>query len=167
MTIAAEAAAYKATGFSGVPTFRWESAVKVTDSAPPFLGDYSIGPMQTSATTAHGLIRAKQLPYQPLTVFPAYRTQPNIPPANIPGYRPEINIHIGGAEIRSRWTKAGATDSDRRRRQRRRAIRLVEFRNLQKSLEPTLPGKSSRPGCALVRGCLRGSWIAAESRVVV
>src|SRR5262245_490749 len=52
MTIATEAAAYKEVGFTGRATFRWEAHVVVKDAGPEFKGDYSLGPMQTLATTA-------------------------------------------------------------------------------------------------------------------
>lgn len=107
MTIATEAAAYRTTRFTGPPTFRWEAHVKVKDAPPEFKGDYSVGPMQTLATTARGVIRKRNLPYEPLTAFPAYRFRPAAPPEQIPGYEGACNIHVGVAEIASRLAKTG------------------------------------------------------------
>ena len=107
MTIATEAASYRKVGFTGPPTFRWEPHVTVDDDPPSFKGDYSLGPMQTLATTARWIIRTQSLPYAPLEVFPAIRTQPNVAPEEHPGYAPDVNIHIGAAEIFQRWSKTG------------------------------------------------------------
>jgi peptidoglycan L-alanyl-D-glutamate endopeptidase CwlK len=107
MTIATEAASYRKVGFTGQLTFRWEPHVKVNDDPPSFRGDYSLGPMQTLATTARWVIRVRSLPYNPLEVFPAIRTQPDVAPEEHPGYSPDINIHIGVSEIFQRWPKTG------------------------------------------------------------
>jgi peptidoglycan LD-endopeptidase CwlK len=102
MTIATEASAYRNTNFTGPPTFRWEAHVKVKDAPPLFMGDYSIGPMQTLATTARDVIKRLALPYDALANFPAYRSQPITPPSDIPGYEAAVNIHVGVGEIASR-----------------------------------------------------------------
>jgi peptidoglycan LD-endopeptidase CwlK len=107
MTIATEAAAYRATGFTGPPTFRWESHVTVKDQPPVFKGDYSVGPMQTLATTAREIIRGFMLPYDQFATFPVYRSQPPAPPTDIPSYEHAVNVHIGVAEIMSRWKSTG------------------------------------------------------------
>jgi peptidoglycan L-alanyl-D-glutamate endopeptidase CwlK len=107
MTIATEAAAYRSSGYTGPATFRWEAHVEVKDAPPPYRGDYSVGPMQTLATTARALIRRNALNYDALAVFPAYRFRPAAPPEAIDGYTPAINIHIGCAEIASRLANTG------------------------------------------------------------
>jgi peptidoglycan L-alanyl-D-glutamate endopeptidase CwlK len=107
MTIATEASQYRSTGFSGPPTFRWEAKVVVQDSPPKFKGDYSVGPMQTLATTAREIIRLRKLPYDGLACFPAIRVQPPTSPLEMPGYEPRLNIHVGVAEIFSRWARTG------------------------------------------------------------
>jgi peptidoglycan LD-endopeptidase CwlK len=104
MTIATEAAAFRSTGYTGQPTFRWEAHVTVADSPPKYLGDYSIGPMQTLATTAREVIGKKQLAMDAFANFPALRVQPPVPPADIPGYDPVINIEVGTAEFKARWS---------------------------------------------------------------
>jgi peptidoglycan L-alanyl-D-glutamate endopeptidase CwlK len=63
--------------------------------------------MQTLATTARWIIRTQSLPYTALEVFPAIRTQPNVAPEEHPGYSPDVNIHIGAAEIFQRRPKTG------------------------------------------------------------
>jgi peptidoglycan L-alanyl-D-glutamate endopeptidase CwlK len=103
MTIATEAAAYRSAGFTGPPTFRWESNVLVKDSPPEYKGDYSVGPMQTLATTAREVIGTRGLGYDPFVCFPAYRDQPPAPPLELLGYRTNLNIRVGVAEIASRW----------------------------------------------------------------
>jgi len=107
MTIATEAAAYRNVGFTGIETFRWEAHVKVTDVEPNHYGDYSLGPMQTLATTARWVIQSQDLGYDPFDVMPDILEQPVVPPDDLPGYLPEINIRIGAAEIKQRWHRSG------------------------------------------------------------
>lgn len=107
MTIATEAAAYRNLGFTGMETFRWEAHVKVTDVIPNHYGDYSLGPMQTLASTARWVIRSQELGYDPFDVMPDIPEQPVVPPDDLPGYEPEINIRIGAAEIKQRWQRSG------------------------------------------------------------
>lgn len=107
MTIATEAAAYRRIGFTGPETFRWEPHVKVTDVEPNHYGDYSLGPMQTLATTARWVIRSQNLNLGPFDVMPDFKEQPVVPPDDLPGYYPEININIGAAEIKQRWERSG------------------------------------------------------------
>jgi peptidoglycan L-alanyl-D-glutamate endopeptidase CwlK len=107
MTIATEAAAYRRIGFTGPETFRWEPHVKVKDVEPNHYGDYSLGPMQTLATTARWVIRTQGLNFDPFGVMPDFKEQPVVPPDDLPGYDPEINIHIGVAEIKQRWDRTG------------------------------------------------------------
>jgi peptidoglycan L-alanyl-D-glutamate endopeptidase CwlK len=107
MTIATEAAAYRRIGFTGPETFRWEQHVRVTDVEPNHDGDYSLGPMQTLASTARWVIRRQNLDFDPFGVMPDLKQQPVVPPDTLPGYEPEININIGTAEIKQRWHKTG------------------------------------------------------------
>lgn len=109
MTIAAEAAAYRAQGFTGPSTFRWEAHVWNKDVNPPVQGDYSAGPMQTLATTARWVIDAQSLPYHKFQVAPVYPLRPSPPPAIHPLYDATTNIEIGTAEIKQRF---GLTGSD-------------------------------------------------------
>jgi len=106
MTIATETGSLRNYGFTGPYTFRWESQVKVTDVSPSLLGDYSIGPMQTLATTARWVIREQRLEYDPFTVAPVYEFRPE-PPDEHPLYDYEKNIDIGTAEIKQRWPVTG------------------------------------------------------------
>ncbi len=106
MAIATETAFARRFGFSGPMTFRWEKHVKVEDVSPPIWGDYSAGPMQTLATTARWVIRQQGLDYDPFRVAPVFESQPE-PPEELPLYDPEVNIDIGTAEIKQRWTKTG------------------------------------------------------------
>jgi peptidoglycan L-alanyl-D-glutamate endopeptidase CwlK len=107
MTIAAEAAAYRAQGFTGPSTFRWEAHVWNRDVNPPVQGDYSAGPMQTLATTARWVIDAQSLPYHKFQVAPVYPLRPSPPPASHPLYDATTNIEIGTAEIKQRFGLTG------------------------------------------------------------
>jgi peptidoglycan L-alanyl-D-glutamate endopeptidase CwlK len=107
MTIATEAAAYRRIGFTGSETFRWEQHVKITDVVPNHDGDYSLGPMQTLASTARWVIRKQNLSLDPFGIMPDFEVQPVVPPDDLPGYDPEYNINIGTAEIKQRWNKTG------------------------------------------------------------
>jgi peptidoglycan L-alanyl-D-glutamate endopeptidase CwlK len=40
-------------------------------------------------------------------VFPAIRDQPQVAPEEHPAYDPEVNIHVGMAEIAQRWDRSG------------------------------------------------------------
>jgi peptidoglycan L-alanyl-D-glutamate endopeptidase CwlK len=106
MTIATETAIYRQVGYTGPSTFRWEAHVEVKDDPPPFLGDYSAGPMQTLASTARWVIRQQNLNYEPFQVAPAYRRRPDRPGSH-PLYEAAINIDIGTAEIKQRWNTTG------------------------------------------------------------
>jgi len=107
MTIATETGFARRYNFSGPSTFRWEPAVKVDDVSPPIWGDYSAGPMQTLASTARWVIREQRLDYDPFTVAPVFEYRPE-PPNNHPLYDSAVNIDLGSAEIRQRWSKTGA-----------------------------------------------------------
>jgi peptidoglycan L-alanyl-D-glutamate endopeptidase CwlK len=108
MTIATETAANRRSDFTGAPTFAWEPNVKVEDVHPPTFGDYSVGPMQTLATSARDVIRRLGLPYpDPFAIAPYIRQRPNPAPAQHPLYAGGPNIDIGTAEIRSRIAKTG------------------------------------------------------------
>jgi peptidoglycan L-alanyl-D-glutamate endopeptidase CwlK len=95
MTIATEAAAYRRIEFTGPETFRWEQNVKVTDVVPNHYGDYSLGPMQTLASTSRWVIKRQNLSLDPFGVMPDFEVQPVVPPDDLPGYDPEINIIVG------------------------------------------------------------------------
>lgn len=107
MTIATETAAYKAHGFTGPATFRWEAHVWNKDVEPPVQGDYSAGPMQTLGTTARWVIRAQNLPFHPFQVAPVYSVRPSPAPATHPLYDAATNIEIGAAEIKQRLGVSG------------------------------------------------------------
>jgi peptidoglycan L-alanyl-D-glutamate endopeptidase CwlK len=109
MTIATEAAAFRAQGFTGPATFRWEAHVWNRDVEPATQGDYSAGPMQTLGTTARWVIDAQSLPFHKFQVAPVYAVRPSPAPSSHPLYDPAANIEIGAAEIRQR---IGATGQD-------------------------------------------------------
>ena len=106
MTIATETAFLRKWGFTGPRTFRWEPHVKVKDVDPPDRGDYSAGPMQTLASTARGIIRAKKLDYDPFETAPHYRTAPE-PPEENPLYDYKTSVDIGTAVIKQSWRATG------------------------------------------------------------
>lgn len=113
MTIATETRAQREQGFTGPTTFRWEAAVNNADVTPPFTGSYSAGPMQTLATTVRDLIarrgRELGLDYVPLTVAPAFPTEPDPAPAAHPLYAYATSLDLGAAYIR---TQRRHTDGD-------------------------------------------------------
>lgn len=108
MVIATETGFARKFGFTGMHTFRWEPNVKVTDVAPPILGDYSAGPMQTLASTVRWTIRQQRLDYDPFVVAPVFNGRP-APPSVHPLYDPATNIDLGTAEMVQRWS---ITDGD-------------------------------------------------------
>ncbi len=113
MTVAVESGALRREGFTGPRSFRWEGHVLTRDVDPPFKGTYSAGPMQVLATTARDLVarfgRRYDLDYDPHKLAPAYRTQPDSPPAAHPLYDPRASIDLGAAVIRR---QLGLTSDD-------------------------------------------------------
>ncbi|MGH8163115.1 MAG: hypothetical protein ACREP1_02130 [Rhodanobacteraceae bacterium] len=107
MIIAAETAAFRASGYTGPSTFHWEPGVIVRDAPPPIRGDYSAGPMQILAGDARALIRDQGWDIDPITSFPAYRFRPAAPPEDIPGYRPDLDIPLGVQVMRNNRAKSG------------------------------------------------------------
>jgi peptidoglycan L-alanyl-D-glutamate endopeptidase CwlK len=106
MVIATETSFARKYGFTGPHTFRWESRVEVKDVLPPLWGDYSAGPMQTLANTARWVIRQQGLDYDPYKVAPVFGRRPE-PPEMLELYDPAINIDVGTAEMKKRWSKTG------------------------------------------------------------
>jgi peptidoglycan L-alanyl-D-glutamate endopeptidase CwlK len=111
MTIAAETGAFRAAGFTGPRTFRWEAHVTNRDMIPPFKGSYSAGPMQILATTARDLIARRgadySLAYKPFATAPAYPAKPSPAPAALPLYDPATSIDLGTAVIRRQLQLTG------------------------------------------------------------
>lgn len=111
MTVATETHIYKAQKFTGPKTFRWEAHVENDDVDPPTRGDYSAGPMQSLASTARWVIRAKGreygLNYQPFAIAPVYAAKPDPRPVHHPLYDYAANLDLGTAEIRIRLNKSG------------------------------------------------------------
>jgi peptidoglycan L-alanyl-D-glutamate endopeptidase CwlK len=106
MVIATETSFARDYGFTGPHTFRWEPKVQVKDVLPLLWGDYSAGPMQTLATTARWVIRQQDLDYDPFKVAPVFGRRPE-PPETLELYDPTINIDVGTAEMKQRWSKTG------------------------------------------------------------
>jgi peptidoglycan L-alanyl-D-glutamate endopeptidase CwlK len=90
MTIATEAAAHRASDFTGPPTFRWEAGIS----------DYSAGPMQLLGSTARSLLKAKGVPeeWQSLSI-PRYTTRPLAKPSVNPLYDAALSIWLGASYI--------------------------------------------------------------------
>ncbi|WNJ89588.1 hypothetical protein [Bosea sp. 685] len=102
MTIATEADIYRASGFTGPSTFRWE----------PSINDYSAGPMQTLGSTARARLESPLLPKEWKNVtIPIYPARPTAPPSLHPLYEGRLSIWLGAAQIAAN-VKAHGTKFD-------------------------------------------------------
>jgi peptidoglycan L-alanyl-D-glutamate endopeptidase CwlK len=104
MTIATETSQYRADGFTGIRTFRWEPNATLNYTGDPALdriqlGDYSAGPMQVLSSTARWLNATMNLGFDPGTAFPWYKNKPPTPSSTLGLMDPTICIHLGTAYI--------------------------------------------------------------------
>jgi peptidoglycan LD-endopeptidase CwlK len=105
MTIATETAAFRPSGFTGEPTFRWEARSVLSETGDPGIdgaqhrGDYSAGPMQLMSTTARWLNRVRRLGYEGPKNFGWFKRKPGSAPKELGLYDAAIAVDIGAAYI--------------------------------------------------------------------
>ena len=112
MTIATETGRYRAQGFTGPKTFRWEKAYVLRATGDANLdgkekGDYSAGPMQVLSDTARWMNTTYDLKYSSSDTLKYFKNKPSKSPENLGLYDAATCIDIGTAFIAHNKAKTG------------------------------------------------------------